>query len=89
MTKMAATPIYGKKLSKTFFSGTGRPISTKFGMYDRGLLHLIVFFLNDDPRVDFELFYDKVKFGNLSLALGKSENSGLSRSYCSLSPESW
>ena len=31
MTKMAATPIYGKNPSK-IFSGTGGPISTKFGM---------------------------------------------------------
>ena len=32
MTKIAATPIYGKNPSKIFFSGTGRPISTKLGM---------------------------------------------------------
>ena len=32
MTKMAATPIYGKNHSKIFFSRTGRPISTKLGM---------------------------------------------------------
>ena len=32
MTKMAATPIYGKNPSKIFYSGTGRPISTKLGM---------------------------------------------------------
>ena len=32
MTKMAATPIYGKNISKIFFSGTGRPISMKLGM---------------------------------------------------------
>ena len=32
MTKMAAMPIYGKKPSKIFFSGTGWPISTKLGM---------------------------------------------------------
>ena len=30
MTKMAATPIYGKNPSK--ISGTGGPISTKLGM---------------------------------------------------------
>ena len=33
MTKMAATPIYGKNPSKIFFSRTGRPIFTKLGMY--------------------------------------------------------
>ena len=32
MTKMAATPIYGKNPSKIFFSRTGRPISMKLGM---------------------------------------------------------
>ena len=32
ITKMAATPIYGKNPSKIFFSRTGRPISTKLGM---------------------------------------------------------
>ena len=32
ITKMAATPIYGKKPSKIFLSGTGGPISTKLGM---------------------------------------------------------
>ena len=31
MTKMATTPIYNKNPSKNFFSGTGRPISTKLG----------------------------------------------------------
>ena len=32
MTKMAATPIYGKNPSKIFFSGTGGPKFTKLGM---------------------------------------------------------
>ena len=32
MTKIAATPIYGKNPSKIFFSRTGRPIFTKLGM---------------------------------------------------------
>ena len=32
MTKMAATPIYGKSHSKNFFSRTGGLISTKLGM---------------------------------------------------------
>ena len=47
MTKMAATPIYGKNPSKIFFSGTGGPISTKLGMYHQGLLPIIVC-SNDD-----------------------------------------
>ena len=32
VTKMAATPIYGKNPSKIFFSRTSRPILTKLGM---------------------------------------------------------
>ena len=32
MTKMAATPIYGKNSLKIFFSWTGRPIFTKLGI---------------------------------------------------------
>ena len=32
MTKMAATPIYGKNPSKIFFSETSGPFSTKLGM---------------------------------------------------------
>ena len=32
MTKMAATPIYGKNPSKIFFSRTGGPIFTKLGV---------------------------------------------------------
>ena len=32
MTKMAATPIYGKNPSKIFFSRTGEPIFTKLSM---------------------------------------------------------
>ena len=32
MTKMAATPIYGKNPPKIFFSRTGRRISTKLGI---------------------------------------------------------
>ena len=42
MTKMAATPIYGKNLSKIFFSRTGRPIFMKLDMKHLGLQHIIV-----------------------------------------------
>ena len=54
MTKMAATPIYGKTPSK-IFSGIGGPISTKLGMYYRGLLPIIVC-SNDDPGVTLTYF---------------------------------
>ena len=55
MTKMAATPIYVKKTSKIFFSRTGGPIFTKFGMYHWGL-HLIIVCLNDDPGITLTYF---------------------------------
>ena len=44
-----------KNPSKFFFSGTGRPISTKLGMLHRGLQPLIVC-SNDDPRVTLTYF---------------------------------
>ena len=53
MTKMAAMPIYGKNPSK-IFSGTGRPISTKLGMWHRG--HTIIACPNDDPRITLAYF---------------------------------
>ena len=55
MTKMAATPIYGKNPSKPFFSGTGGPISTKLGMWHWGLLPIIVC-SNDDSGVTLTYF---------------------------------
>ena len=55
MTKMAPTLIYGKNPSKIFFSKTGGPIFTKLGMYNRGLLPIIVY-INDDPGVTLTYF---------------------------------
>ena len=55
MTKMAATPIYGKNPSKIFFSRTGGPIFTKLGMKHRGLQPIIVC-SNDDPGVTLTYF---------------------------------
>ena len=54
MTKMATMPIYGKNPS-IIFSGTGRPISTKLGMYHPGLQTIIVC-SNDDPWVTLTYF---------------------------------
>ena len=48
VTKMAATPIYGKNPSKIFFSGTGLPISTKLGMKHQWLKYYNVY-INRDP----------------------------------------
>ena len=33
------------------------------------------------PWSDLDLFYGKVKFGNLGFSIGKSENSGFFRNY--------
>ena len=55
MTKMAATPIYGKNPSKIFFSRTGGPIFTELGMWHRGLQPIIVC-SNDDPGVTLTYF---------------------------------
>ena len=41
------------------------------------------------PWGDLDLFYGKVKFGNLGFSIGKSEKSGFFRNYCSLRPERW
>ena len=41
------------------------------------------------PWCDLDLFYGKVKFGNIGFSIGKSENSGFFRNYCSQWPESW
>ena len=39
---------------------------------------------NGDPGLtDLDLFYGKVKFGNLGFSIGKSENNGFFRNYCS------
>ena len=76
MTKMAATPIYGKNPSKIYFSRTGRPISTKLGMLYRGLQPIIVC-SNDDHGVTLTYFTAR---SNLitGFSIGKSENSGIS-----------
>ena len=50
MTTMAATPIYGKKLSKIFFLRTCGPIAMELGMYHWGCRAIIVC-SNYDPRL--------------------------------------
>ena len=49
MTKMAAMPLYVKKPSKIFFSGTGKPISAKLGIWHWGLQPIIVCSNDDHP----------------------------------------
>ena len=80
MTKMAATPIYGKNPSKIFYSRTDRLIFTKLGMQHQGLQPIIVC-SNDDPGMTMTYFNGKVKFGNLGFSIGKSENSRFFRNY--------
>ena len=53
MTKMAATPIYGKNPSK-IFTRTGGPIPTKLGTYHWGLQSIIVCSY-DDQWIDLDL----------------------------------
>ena len=50
MTKMTATPIYGKNLFKIFFSRTRRPVTLGLGMYDWGCGAYLVC-SNDDPKL--------------------------------------
>ena len=65
MTKMATTPIYGKKASKIFFSRTGGPISLKTLYVAFGTpAHHSLFKLW--PWVDLDLFFGKVNFGTVA-----------------------
>ena len=48
MTKMTARPIYGKNISKIFFSGTSGQISRKLGLKHRWLKYFNVY-INHDP----------------------------------------
>ena len=84
MTKMAVMPKFGKNPSKIFLTGTGRLISTKLVMEHQGRLFIIhVVCSKDDPGVNLDLLYDKVKFGNLGFSMWKWENSGYLRNNCS------
>ena len=65
MTKMAAMPTYGKNPLEIFFSRTGRPISTKLGMWHRGLQPIIVY-SNVDPRVTLTYFMARSNLGILA-----------------------
>ena len=50
MTKMTATPIYGKKTLKIFFSRTRRPVTLRLGMLHWGCGAYQVS-SNDDPKM--------------------------------------
>ena len=81
ITKMAATPIHGKNPFKnlllrnqpddfhdTWYAAPGTP--AHHSLFKCG------------PWSDLDLFYGKVKFGNLGFSIGKSESSGFFRNYC-------
>ena len=88
MTKMAATPIFGKKTLKnlllqnlwanfhlTWYVASGTPAHCSLRKWW--------------PWGDLDLFYGKVNFGNIGFYTGKSENHGFFDNYCSLRPEKW
>ena len=56
----------------------------KLGMQHRGL-EMYKVYINGDPGFNnLDPFFGKVKFGNLGFSIGKSENSGFFKNYCSL-----
>ena len=58
MIKIVAIPIYGKNLSKIFYSGNGVWISTKLGTYHLGLKTYNVF-INRDPVMNLTYFMSR------------------------------
>ena len=78
MTKMAATPIYGKTPStlqnrraefhETWYVASGTPI---------------IVCSTDDPGVTLTYFTARSNLVNLGFSIGKSENCGFFRNYCS------
>ena len=81
MTKTAAMPIYGKNPSK---SSSPEPA----GRFSRNLVCNIgdsspSKFVQMMTWSDLDLFYGKVKFGNLGFSVGKRENSAFFRKDCS------
>ena len=85
LTKMATTTIYGKNPSK--ISETGTNFHETWYVASGTPAHHSLF--KWWPWVDLDLFYGKVKFGNLGFSIGKIEKSGFFRNHWSLWPESW
>ena len=85
ITKMAAMPIYGKNPSKNL------PLRNWWTDFHKTWYVALVTPAHHSlfkwwPRVDLDLFYGKVKFGNIGLSIGKSENL-IFQNICSLWPE--
>ena len=55
MTKMAATPIYGKNLNKNFSYRTNSPMIMKLGM-EHYVLKLYKVYINDNPELTLTYF---------------------------------
>ena len=70
MTKMAAMPIYGKNLSKIFFSETNRLISRKLGVKHRWLKYFNVY-INHDPVMTLTKFMARSTWVAYAFELGK------------------
>ena len=83
MTKMAATPIYGKNPSQ-IFSGTDGQITTKLGMLHRVFQPIIVC-SNDDPGLTLTYITARSDLVKIGCSIGKSEeNRGFFINYGSL-----
>ena len=70
MTKMAATPVYGKNHLKILFSRTKGPMTLGLGMQHWGHGPNKVC-SNDDLGMTLTFFYGKVKFASLGFHMGK------------------
>ena len=80
MTKMAATPIYGKKTSK--ISRTGGPMILKLSMQDEGL-KLYKIYINDDPGLTLTYFTARSNWVAYMFEWGKLLQSHLMGKTCS------
>ena len=86
ITKMAAMSLYGKNPSKVFFRNQLTDFHETW--YVALLTPAYHSLLKCWPWVDLDLFYGKVKFGNIGLSIGKSENCRFFRTFaaCDLKP---
>ena len=85
MTKMAATPIYGKKPFKNLRNRRADFHETWYVALGTPAHHSLFKWWTSN---DLGLFNGKVKFGNLGFSMGKREKSGFFSNYCSQWPES-
>ena len=74
MTKMAAMPKYGKNPSTNLLRNRQADFHKTLYVVSGTPAHHSLF--KWWPSSDLDLFYGKVKFGNLGFSMGKSENSG-------------